>query len=589
MALDGIFFAAIREELNSWLESRVDRIYQPEKETIIIHLRKGRETKRLLLCSLPDQARVHLTTASFTNPLNPPLFCMVLRKHIEGAILTKIEQPGLERVLKFQFDSTDELGRPAQRILIIEIMGKHSNIILINLEGEIIDATRRYTHAVSRHREVLPGRPYVPPPVQVKIDPRTLNDETMAGALLEEGSLHIPLERLLVEKIEGIGPETAREILYRAGILKYKTTPESLGLYELTRIWQSLHEILKTCEPSGWHPSVVLNNEQKPLAFAAHELLQFEGLDREFFNGPSAACDSFFIARREAQIQEGIRRKIEHVLNRELKRCYKKESLQSATINEAREAETWRLAGELLTANIYRVEKGQDRLTVPNYYDPDGKPVVIELDPALTPAQNAQKYFNRYNKAKNATHQARKQLEQTRNEITYLKSIAQSLDMAEGMDDLVEIQKELRQAGYLPVSKEKQKPAKKPGKKEKLQRLEPLEFTSPDGFKILVGKNNRQNDWLTLKQATPEDIWFHAKDIPGSHVVIRTEGREVPDATLEMAARLAARYSHAHQSSRVPVDYTLVKHVRKPTGAKPGMVIYDHQRTLYVAPWSIPR
>ncbi|MDN5345104.1 MAG: hypothetical protein PWQ18_1218 [Clostridia bacterium] len=583
MAFDGLFLAAIKEELTALIGSRVDRIFQPEKETIILHLRRGRDTRKLLLCSLADQARVHLTAASFTNPANPPLFCMVLRKHLEGGTLTAVEQPALERVLELHFQTTDELGRPAARRLIVEIMGKHSNIILLNPEGNIIDAARRYTHAVSRHREVLPGRPYIPPPAQAKTDPRQISDETLARLLLE-GSLDTPLERLLVAKLAGLGPETAREVTCRAGI-PGGTTAENCGAYELTRLYQALQGVLASTTPSGWRPAVVLAPAGQPLAFAALELTQYQGQQQVPFASPSAACDSFYQHRREQQLLEGARRSLEHILERELKRCYKKEGLQAATVAGAAEAKRFRLAGELITANIYQLEKGQTTFTTTNFYEPAGEAVTIELDPALTPAENARRYFQRYNKARSAARQAAAHLEQTRAEIAYLESIAQALGIAITQEDLAEIRRELRQSGYLPQEKEKPgKPGKKNNKKEAARPSQPLEFTSPDGFKILVGKNNRQNDWLTLKFAADSDIWVHAKDIPGSHVIIRAEGRDVPAATLEMAARLAARYSRAGQSSRIPVDHTLVKHVRKPPGARPGMVIYDHQKTVYVAP-----
>lgn len=582
MAFDGLFLAAIREELIPITGSRVDRVFQPEKETVILHLRKGRETRKLLLCSLADQARIHLTTAGFTNPPTPPLLCMVLRKHLEGGILTAVEQPGLERVLKLHFNTTDELGRQAPRLLLIEIMGKHSNIILLNPEGCIIDAARRYTHAVSRHREVLPGRPYVPPPAQDKADPRKLDDEAFT-CLLYEGNWGDPLERLLVNRLAGLGPETAREIIHRAG-LPAGVTLEGCGAYEVNRLYQALGEVLAATNPAAWKPEVILRPEGEPLAFASFELHQYQGLPREHPATPGAACDYFYSRRRELQLLEGSRRNLEHVLEKESKRCRKKEGLQAATVAEAAGAENLRLAGEIITANIYRLEKGQASLTAANFYDPGGEPVTIELDPSRTPAENAQQYFNRYNKAKHAARLAAAQLEQTRAEIAYLESIAQAVSMAATRDDLEEIRRELRQAGYLPEEREKQKPGKKAAKPEGRKPSRPLEFTSPDGFKILVGKNNRQNDWLTLKQAADDDLWLHAKDIPGSHVIIRTRGREVPATTLETAARLAARYSRAGQSSRVPVDYTLVKHVRKPPGARPGMVTYDHQRTLYVTP-----
>ncbi|MDK2820713.1 MAG: hypothetical protein PWP31_678 [Clostridia bacterium] len=582
MAFDGIFLAAIKQELSNLIGNRVDRIFQPEKETLILHLRKGRDTKKLLLCSLADQARVHLTTANFKNPSNPPLFCMVLRKHLEGSILADIVQPGLERILKLHFDTTDELGRPSKRILIIEIMSKHSNIILINTEGMIIDAIRRYTHAVSRHREVLPGKSYISPPAQKKANICDLDEESLTS-LLFSGDWDTPIRRLLVEKLEGIGPETAREVIYQCG-LSENMTLEECGEYEFSRIYQVLNKIRNTTIPNNWHPVVIKNTNERPLAFAAFDLKQYDQLPMIKFSTPSEACDNFYSLRRHQQILEGLRRSLEHTLDRELKRCYKKENIQAETVDKAKGAEKYRLKGELITANIYRLTKGEKILRATNFYDESGKTITIELDPSLTPSENAQLYFNRYNKVKKAAKLAQEQLEQTRAEISYLESIAQALNIANTMEDLSEIQQELRQAGYIPVEKEN-----KPGKKAKKasQTSKPLEFVSPDNFKILVGKNNRQNDWLTLKHANSNDIWLHTKDIPGSHVIIKTENREVPATTLEMAARLAAHYSKAKQSSQVPVDYTSVKHVRKPNGTKPGMVIYDNQNTVYVKPLDI--
>ncbi len=585
MAFDGIFLAAIKKELTFMIGSRVDRVFQPEKETIILHLRKKRETKKLLLCSLSDQARVHLTTAKFNNPLNPPLLCMVLRKHLEGSSLEKIEQPDLERILKLYFSSFDELGRPTTRILICEVMGKHSNIILLKPNNTIIDASRRYTHAVSRHREVLPGCPYVPPPQQNKTNPTKLDDETFSICLLDS-NFSIPLERLLVQKLAGVGPETARELLHRADIT-VGTSLGTCGEYELSRLWQALGEILAFTEPSTWQPTISINKNQKPLAFAAWELQQYRELPRKYFATPSDACDSFFIDRRKAQRLDNLRQKLEQTLRRHLKRCRKKENLQATSIAEVKGAESWRLAGELITANIYRLEKGQDNFIAENYYEPGSKPVTIKLNPALTPSENAQVYFRRYSKAKNTAFRAREQLLKTRREISYLQSIVQALNVATDSNDLAEIERELQQANYLSTKKQRMHRRQKNEQKKTAQRSQPLEFNSPDGYKILVGKNNRQNDWLTFKQAVKDDLWLHAKDFPGSHVVIKTDHRQLPPATLELAAKLAAHYSAARQSSRVAVDCTLVKHVRKPPGAKPGMVIYDHQRTIYVTPLEI--
>lgn len=580
MAFDGLFLSAIKAELSTWLGSRLERIYQPDKDTLLIHLRRGREIKKLVMSAHAEHCRIHLTEVSLPNPLEPPLFCMVLRKHLQGGVLAEINQPGLERVLELHCSCTDELGRAVTRTLMVEIMGKHSNIILLDPNGTIIDALRRYTHALSRHREVLPGRAYVPPPVQDKIDPRSLDLEQL-GPIIFQSSWDKPLKSLLVEKLAGIGPQTAREILFRAG-LPAEITPEFCGEHELGRLWQALQEVLAASLPPSWKPTVVRDKEKGVLAFAAFDLLQFAGLPREHFPTPSQACEVFYEEKRAQNLLAAEKRSLTSLIERELKRCLKKEAVQAETVAAAAGAEQWRLYGELITANIYRLQKGMTSFTAENFYDPEAPPVTIELDPSLTPAENAERYFNRYNKAKNAARQAALQLEQTREEIAYLNSVAQALEMADSLEELKEIREELVRSGYLePAKGEKKQP-----QREREAASRPLELISSDGFIILVGKNNRQNDYLSLKLARDEDIWLHAKDVPGSHVIIRTQGRPVPERTLEEAAGLAAYFSRARQAGRVAVDYTQAKYVRKPPGARPGMVIYDHQHTVYVAPIS---
>ncbi|MGB9782246.1 MAG: Rqc2 family fibronectin-binding protein [Moorellaceae bacterium] len=580
MAFDGLFLSSIRAELSTWLGSRLERIYQPDKDTLLIHLRRGRDIKKLLLSAHAEHCRLHFTEAVPPNPPEPPLFCMVLRKHLQGGVLVEIHQPGLERVLELRCSCTDELGRPVTRVLVVEIMGKHSNILLLDAKGTIIDALRRYTHALSRHREVLPGRAYVPPPAQDKADPWSLDEEQL-GALIFRSSWDKPLKTLLLEKLAGIGPQTAGEILFRAG-LPAEITPESCGEHEVGRIWQALKGLLEASLPSSWQPTLVRDRDKRVLAFAAFDLKQFIGLPRAHFSTPSQVCDAFYEEKRAQTLLAAERRFLTGMVERELKRCLKKEALQAETVTAASGAEQWRLYGELITANIYRLQKGMTSFTAENFYDPEARPVTIELDPSLTPAENAERYFSRYNKARNAARQAALQLEQTREEIAYLNSIAQALEMAESLEDLQEIRQELMRAGYLEPPKVEKRQLQRP--KEGASR--PLELVSSDGFPILVGKNNRQNDYLSLKLAREEDIWLHAKDVPGSHVLIRTQGRPVPERTLEEAAGLAAYFSRARQAGRVAVDYTWAKHVRKPPGARPGMVLYDHQRTVYVAPLS---
>ncbi|MDN5347336.1 MAG: hypothetical protein PWP65_900 [Clostridia bacterium] len=578
MAFDGLFLYAILQELVPWTGSRVDRIYQPQKDMLILHLRQGRETRRLLLAAGAEQARVHWAEGQYPNPSQPPLFCMVLRKHLEGARLVAFRQPRLERILELEFAVFDELGRPGERLLIAEIMGKHSNIILLDAgNNTIIDGIRRYTHAVSRHREVLPGQPYIPPPAQAKADPRTLSEEDFT-ALLLEGGLDAPLDRLLVEKLAGVGPQSAREIIFRAG-LDERASIESLGQYDYLRLWQALKELMEEIEAGKNKPVVVFDREGKVRAFAAFRLTQYHGLPSQELDTASQACELFFKEKEAYQHFQEKRRSLTNLLQRELKRCQKKAALQAEAVAEGKEAEKWRLAGELITANIYRLEKGMQKFTAENFYDPSLSEVEIELDPALTPAQNAQNYFRRYNRAHKTAVQAARQLEQTREEINYLEGVIEAVQMAQDIADLNEISQELVEAGYL-----KPETPDKRVKKERERRSLPLQFTSEDGFTIFVGKNNRQNEWLSLKFSQDHDLWLHAKDVPGSHVLVRTGGREVPARTLEQAASLAAYYSKARGARKVAVDYTLCKYLRKPPGSRPGMVTYTDYRTVYVEP-----
>jgi len=538
----------------------------------------------LLVSAHAEHCRLHFTDANLPNPGQPPLFCMVLRKHLQGGILAAVRQVGLERIIELHFSAMDEVGRSVQRALVVEIMGKHSNILLLEPDGTIVDALRRYTHAVSRHREVLPGRPYVPPPPQGKLDPRSLDVEELSRLILR-GPWETPLKSVLVKNLDGVGPQTAAEILHRAG-LSPETAAEVCGEHELARLWQALQEVLAAVRPPNWQPTVVRNPEGTVTAFAAFNLLQFGDLPRQFFPSPSRACEVFYEEKRRENLFHSRRRSLSGVIERELKRCLKKEALQAETVAAAKGAEQWRIYGELIAANMYRLKKGMASFTAENFYDPGAPPITVELDPALSPAENAERYFNRYHKAKNAARQAALQLKRTREEILYLNSVAQALEMAETLEDLEEIGRELVKAGYLPAA---ERDDSRPGKRKEKERRggsRPLELLSGDGFTILVGKNNRQNDYLSLKLAGAEDIWLHAKDVPGSHVLIRTGGRPVPDRTLEEAAGLAAYFSRARQAKRVAVDYTRAQYVRKPPGARPGMVIYDHHRTVYVAPIS---
>ncbi len=579
MAFDGVMLAAIAAELDDKLiGGRIDRINQHRADELNLQIRSLGHNYRLQISAHATQARIHLTATKKENPMQPPLFCMVLRKHLEGGRLAAFYQPGLERLLEIKIEGTDELGRPATRRLIVEIMGKHSNIILVDdANGAIIDGIKRYSHNLSRHREVLPGRTYIYPPRQTKLDPVVISEEMLMPALLALPET-TTLEQGLAKIIDGLSPESAREIIFRTGLEKSQQL-EFLGLYEYRRIMQELAQLAKSITSRQFNP-VLARQGTDYLAFSAVGL---NHLNSQIISltSSSAAVDEFYRAREITGQRERTRQSLMAGVNNALTKLGRKIGLLEDTLRQARETATYRHLGELLTANLYLVKPGLEEIEVTDFYDPAQQKLVIKLDSRLGPAANAQAFFKRYNKGRQQLTMAGEQLRQAREEFAYLESLRTFLSQAVSLEELAAMRPELIAAGYLAET------APSAGRKIKKEGLPlpPLKFNSSDGYEILVGRNNRQNDYLTQRLGTDDDYWFHTKDIPGAHVLIRTPtGHEVPDATLEEAALLAAYYSQARESSTVPVDFTRRKNVRKPKGAKPGMVIYDHQRTIYVNP-----
>ncbi|MEW6696032.1 MAG: Rqc2 family fibronectin-binding protein [Bacillota bacterium] len=580
MAFDGLVMAAVARELaDKLIGGRVEKIQQPGPSEIIlvIHTRE-RGKQKLLLSADARDARVHLTGGSFVNPLAPPIFCMVLRKHLEGGRIRCIEQVGLERILKFSIDSRDELGRPGEKFLICEIMGKHSNILLVDPDSNtIVDGIHRYSHAVSRHREVLPNRPYLPPPEQGKQDVRTLSEEQFRLELLDS-ELEAQLANVLLQKIAGVGPQTCREMVVRAGLpVDYKL--EHCGDYELTQLWKQVQWVAAMLEEGSFEPSLLMDRRGQPLEFAAVDLTHLTSHQREG-GSMSQILDHYYEKITTFRLLEGYRQSLLQTVRKEISRLKKKLTVYQKSLDTAEKADSYRIYGELLTAYLYQIEQGPEA-KVQNFYDPEGLEMTIPMDASLTPSQNAQAYFKKYLKAKNTRDAVMNQLAQAESELAYLEAVETAVLQAAESEDLTEVRTELEEQAYL---KPKIQQGRTKAKKEQ-SRPQPLSFVSSDGYTILVGKNNKQNDYLTLRLAEDRDLWLHTKDIPGSHVIIRCQQKpEVPDQTLLEAASLAAWFSKARQSAKVPVDYTLRQHVRKPKGAKPGMVIYDNQRTLYVTP-----
>lgn len=575
MPYDGFVMAAIRSELErEIIGGRIERIYQPSPLEITLLIHRPGNRWRLLLSAHPQNARVHLTTKVKENPLSPPLFCMVLRKHLEGGRIQKIHQPGLERVLVFHIQGWDDIGEPAPRELICEVMGRHSNIILVDPQAnQIIDAIKRYTHAVSRHREVLPGREYVPPPKLPKLNPLTAEEEAFYHCLLQ-GSLESPVAVALQHCLHGVSLLTARETVYRAG-LPPDMTLDQCGEYELSRLWVTAKQMALQAFKGEFSPSMVVDEQGHPVEVAAFDLTHLHPLPRR--HGPmNLLVDLFYGAIEEREERMRLSQSLLAVVKREIKHLSGVISLQEERLAQAEKADQYRIFGELLMANLTRLGKGAKEVEVENFYDPEGKPVTILLDPGLTPLENAQAYFKKYTKAKQTSEEAKKRLANCQSELEYLLGVETAINLATTKEELAEIRQELEEQGYLkPAGKEKKREQTKP---------QPIVFTSSDGFTILVGKNNRQNDYLVTRLAREEDLWLHAKDVPGSHVIVRTQGQPVPETTLLEAAALAAYFSRSRQSSKVAVDYTLIKNVRKPRGARPGYVTYTGQRTVVVKP-----
>ncbi|KMY53560.1 hypothetical protein AC623_05805 [Bacillus sp. FJAT-27231] len=558
MSFDGLFTRAMTKELSTALQGgRVNKIHQPYKNEVILIIRAKGKNHKLLLSAHPSYARVQLTEESYENPKEPPLFCMMMRKHLEGAVLDSIEQAGLDRLVIFHFRGKNEIGDIAYKQLYVEIMGRHSNIILVDQQkGTIIDSVKHISAAVNSYRTVLPGYDYVYPPAQDKVNPLTATEEDIIRQLdFNSGRL----DRQLVAHFSGFSPLIAKEIIHQSGLANRETLPRTF---------------IQEMEPIREHhyTPTLIEHEQKS-AFYLKDLQHLPG-ERKTFESLSELLDRFYVGKADRDRVKQQANDIERLLKNEKEKNETKLVKLEQTLKEAENADRFQLYGELLTAHLYAVEKGMKEIEVVNYYDEAGGKITIPLDPQKTPSENAQKLFSKYQKAKNAILAVNEQIENTNAELSYIDHLLQQIESA-SPKDIEEIREELIDEGYMKA---------KSSKKKKLANSKPeLEtYEASDGTLIFVGKNNKQNDYLTNKFARRDEIWLHTKDIPGSHVVIRSE--EPAEDTILEAANLAAYFSKAKSSSSVPVDFTTVRHVKKPSGAKPGFVIYDHQQTVYVTP-----
>lgn len=575
MAMDSITVRALAVELDSLLAGgRIDKIYQPERGEVIIGVRAGGHNHKLLLCANPSFPRVHITDFKAENPASPPMFCMLLRKHLSAGKIVRIYQHSFERVIKIDVESRDELGELSVKTLIAEIMGKHSNIILTDSNGKIIDSIYHVDVTVSRLRQILPGLMYENPPLQGKQSPLAVSAEEVASSIGDD----CKIADCILGTYMGISPLMAREIAYRAtGDTQATCGKDDSELKEKTG--QTFTKIFDKIKKADFSPFVLVGNESKaPLDFAPLEIMQYENMANGVsFDNMSEAVEYFYIGKANSASLKQKSSDLTKIVSINLERCRKKLQIENETIAKAEKREKYKIYGDLIMANLYNIEKGAKQIEVDNFYDENGGKITIPLKEEQTPSQNAQRYYGRYNKEKTAYTETVKQRDKNLSEIDYLESVAEAISRAESGDEINQIRSELAEQGYIRI--------KSTAKKKKEEKPKPMHFVSSDGYDIFVGKNNKQNDYLTLKLSRPTDIWLHTKEIHGSHVLIKTEdAMTVPDRTYEEAGMLAAYYSKGRGSAMVPVDYTEVYNVKKPSGAKPGMVIYVDYSTMYVTP-----
>lgn len=578
MALDGITTSAIVSELKAaLLGGRIDKIHQPLADEIRMSIRGlGSGAKKIIISANSAHPRIHLTESSRENPMTAPLFCMVMRKHIAGGKIIDIVQPNFERIIILRIESANEMGDITTKNLILEIMGKHSNLILTDETGKILDSIKRVTHEKSSVREVLPSKEYVFPPSQDKKNPLLAEQADFLFSLhLQEGRR---LQEFLYQTYTGISPVMAGEICTRAGLDASDSCQETT-LENSERLFAAFEKTMQEVKAEDYYPAIYYQKENNRIVdFAVLKMQQLQGLAAKPFPSVSALLEGFYQERDNAAHIRQKAQDMRKLVTNHIERCVKKKEIQLKTRRETKGMDLWKKKGELLTANIYAVPQGVTTFKTIDYYEESMPEIEIAIDPAKTPAENAQKYFAKYNKAKRTLAALEIQEKQNNEELAYLESVLNALENAKEDADLSEIRTELAESGFI------RRQAQKKGQ-PKPKRAKPLRYISSDGYEILVGKSNLQNDELTLRTAEPTDLWMHTKDIPGSHVIIRTNGQsELPEATMEEAANLAAFYSKAKNSSMVPVDYTQRKNIKKPNGAKPGMVIYLTNKTIYITP-----
>jgi predicted ribosome quality control (RQC) complex YloA/Tae2 family protein len=549
------------------LGGKVDKIYQPTRDEVVLHMRTGKGNVKLFLSANPQHPRAQLTNITRENPETPPMFCMLLRKYFLSGRVLEVTQPPMERLLDIKFETLSELGDRVERRLVLECIGRKSNLIMLDSAGRITDCLRRVDGDLSAKRPLMPGMFYEPPAPTGKTDPTALERDDLRQLVLSNAPEGEGQDGWLLDTFSGLSPLIARELAFQGG-----GSREGLA--------DRLCQLIDRVDANDFTP-VVLVKDGKGMDFSFQPVLQYgPTVELRRYDTFSQMLDDFY---EQKEAQERVKQRGQDFIRSVTQartRTARKIANQEADLRQASDRERLRQFGDIITTNFYQMHKGQSVLRAQNYYDPDGAEVEIPLDPLLTPQQNAAKYYKDYKKAQKAEEMLAIQLDKNRKELDYLDSVLQTITMSEGDRDLQEIRQELMDNGYLKQHKRKMTAKGK----QKIVHSKPMEFRSTAGLTILVGKNNSQNDRLTLKDSDKRDIWLHTQKIHGSHVILKTGGAEPDEQSLTEAAMLAAWFSQGKDSGQVPVDYTPVRVVKKPAGAKPGFVIYNTCNTMYVTP-----
>ncbi len=563
MPLDAVTVCALTEELSkTCIGAKIDKVQQPERDMLIFHLRMPRANRKLLVSAGSGNARVHLTSAVFENPAEPPMFCMLLRKHLTGARIVSIVQPGFERLICFELETFDELGISARKKLVAELMGRNSNLVLVGADGIIIDCLRRMSFAGDNMRCLQPGMLYRLPPAQKKTDFFSSDIGTVAEKI-NKADTDIPPEKWLMDTFSGLSPLVCRELSFRSGEC-------------FSRLLPACERLKSLVDNKAFSPCILTENG-KPKDFCFDSILQYGGrYETVFFESFSQMLDGFYAERDRLDQQYRRSSELRHKVKTIRDRIRRKLASQYDELRHSEDRESVRRAAELITANIYRIKKGQTILECENYYEENCPLVRIDLDPLKTPQQNSAALFKQYNKLKGAHQHLTVLITQNEMQLDYLNSVLNEIDLCESEKDISDIRAELVNTGYLKNARGDRKSRAKP-------QL-PNRYLSDDGYEILVGKNNTQNDELTFKTARRTDYWLHVQRVHGSHVIIRCDGTEPPERTIEQAAELAAFYSQNREAGKTAVDYTMIRNVRKPAGALPGKVIYTDYSTVLIQP-----